>query len=663
MSVFDIFKKKLPEKFPSYLLNSTFGTPKWSTQKDYEYVKEGYNKIVWVYACVSLLASCGSKVDWELWRVGKGSNTKDKQIFEHPIVNLINKQVNPTLTSKDFFEMWITYLALQGKFFATLNNSVLPTQIYPLYPHLTQPIPDRQNFVSGFEYRISNETRIYKTKEVIWSKLFDPLDFYEGLSPIKAMARTIDTENEAVDWNKSQLQNQAVPPGAIQVQNPSPEMQNKLRTEWLKRYGGAKNARVPLVLNAEKANYIPFGLSAVDMDFLNQRKVNMVEICAGFGIDPIMVGASDSKTFANYEQAERALWNETIIPKYLEKIRQELNLYVASKYGDNLEIRYNTEAVEALQDNQEELSKRAERLFKAGLLSKNEARGLVNYDEVEGGEEYFANPTAEIEKEPKDNEKAQKKKSINLDSEEKKEMYWKQVENDREKYDKATEKQFQKAFDEERKAVVKAIENKKDYNKVIDNMANNKQNILKAMYTLAITDFGEQSYKKIAKNQKADKKFRLSEFIKKWIAKITGERIVLINDTTKDSIKQRIKLGLDEGLSIQKIAKTIDDLYLEQIIPNRSTVIARTEVVSASNFGSLQGAEQAQEDFDIEIKKIWIRTFDERVRDTHALAGDHKPIPLDEKFSVGDSKLDMPGDPDGLAKEVINCRCAIGYAD
>jgi len=102
-------------------------------------------------------------------------------------------------------------------------------------------------------------------------------------------------------------------------------------------------------------------------------------------------------------------------------------------------------------------------------------------------------------------------------------------------------------------------------------------------------------------------------------------------------------------------------LYLDNIIPNRSMVIARTEVIGASNYGSLSGAEQAQEDFDLEIKKIWIRTFDDRVRETHKKAGDHKPIDLDAKFKVGKAELKYPADPDGLASETIQCRCAIGY--
>jgi len=106
---------------------------------------------------------------------------------------------------------------------------------------------------------------------------------------------------------------------------------------------------------------------------------------------------------------------------------------------------------------------------------------------------------------------------------------------------------------------------------------------------------------------------------------------------------------------------TIDELYLEQFIPNRSETIARTEVVRASNFGSMSAAMQAEDDFDIELKKIWIRTYDSRVRDAHAKAGSHKPIPLDEKFVVGGEKLLMPGDPNGSASNTIRCRCAIGY--
>lgn len=666
MGFLDFFKKAKTD-YPTWLNASTYGNPKWSTQKDEDYLRHAYNRVVWVYACVSTIAGNVSSVPWELWRIGKGRNTDDRQVFDHPILDLINNRVSPQMSSKDFFDLWATYLATQGKFYATMNNPVIPTQLYPLYGHKVKPIPSKEKFVSGFEYQTSNDTTTYRDKDVIWSKFNDPLDFYEGMSPIRALARTIDTENEAVDWNKSQLQNQAVPPGAIQVQNPSPEMQNRLRTEWIKRYGGAKNARVPLVLNAEKASYVPFGLSSVDMDFIDQRKLNRIEICSAFGIPSQVVGDPEGQTYANYEEADKAMWKNTLIPKYLESIRADLDLYIAKKYNENLEIRYCLDDVASLQEDINDRSKRARENFKAGIIKKNEARTEIGFEEdTEGnGDKYVYEIMGSIDteegKEPKEDAKSVKKKAMNLIDEAEKEMHWKSVEEDRAKIEEGAIKQFEKAFEIERKAVVDDVEN---YEKIIDGLAEDKIKRLTAIYNVSIQMFGEQSYNKIKKAQKKESLFnRLSTTIKDWIKFVTAERITMINDTTKDKIKQRIKLGIDEGLSIDDIAGTIDELYLTQIIPNRSVTIARTEVVSSSNYGSLQGAMQAEDDFEIELKKIWIRTFDDRVRDTHATAGGHKPIALDKKFSVGDDKLLMPGDPNGSAKETIRCRCTVGYQD
>ena len=41
------------------------------------------------------------------------------------------------------------------------------------------------------------------------------------------------------------------------------ELAEKLGEEWVKRYGGGKNARKPLILNSDKASYIPLGLSTI----------------------------------------------------------------------------------------------------------------------------------------------------------------------------------------------------------------------------------------------------------------------------------------------------------------------------------------------------------------------------------------------------------------
>ena len=187
MAFLDLFRKAKNTEYPAYLDFSTYGTPKWSTQKDEDYIRQAYNKVVWVYSCVSIIAGNVSSVPWELWRIGKGKETNDKQIFDHPILDIINGSINPNMTSKDFFDLWATYLATQGKFFATMNNPVIPTQIYPLYPHKVKPIPSRINFVSGFEYMTSGETKIYSDKDIIrlyYSNKLDKLVMNRSDTPV-----------------------------------------------------------------------------------------------------------------------------------------------------------------------------------------------------------------------------------------------------------------------------------------------------------------------------------------------------------------------------------------------------------------------------------------------------------------------------------------------
>jgi uncharacterized protein with gpF-like domain len=82
-------------------------------------------------------------------------------------------------------------------------------------------------------------------------------------------------------------------------------------------------------------------------------------------------------------------------------------------------------------------------------------------------------------------------------------------------------------------------------------------------------------------------------------------------------------------------------------------MIARTETLAATNFA----AYAVYSHFAVPSKR-WVGTLDERIRDTHAAAHD-QVVPLDEPFKVGGARMMFPGDPDGPASEVINCRCTL----
>lgn len=119
-----------------------------------------------------------------------------------------------------------------------------------------------------------------------------------------------------------------------------------------------------------------------------------------------------------------------------------------------------------------------------------------------------------------------------------------------------------------------------------------------------------------------------------------------------ERLTNSLATSLIKGESIRDIAKGIQSTTERSL--KQSITIARTETIRARNTGRYINLEQAK-GLGIKLTKVWEATNDDRTRDEHSLM-DGEEVEVDELFSNG---LMFPGDPNGEAKEVINCRCRI----
>ena len=157
-------------------------------------------------------------------------------------------------------------------------------------------------------------------------------------------------------------------------------------------------------------------------------------------------------------------------------------------------------------------------------------------------------------------------------------------------------------------------------------------------------------------SSKAEPKFNISKDMNDYINDFTANKIKLINDTTKQDVKYIILKNLEAGNRMRSIEYDLRQLY-DGFNKSRAKTIARTEVAGISNYGSLMGAFEA----GAKTKK-WIPILDKFTRDSHWEMEDYQEIELDEYFNVGNSKMQYPGDPNGAAEEVINCRCSLNFS-
>lgn len=140
-------------------------------------------------------------------------------------------------------------------------------------------------------------------------------------------------------------------------------------------------------------------------------------------------------------------------------------------------------------------------------------------------------------------------------------------------------------------------------------------------------------------------------------------RIKTITNTTSDRINTVVQQILTDaelgGFGIDKIRQNLTDAIGSSIRGNvraRAKAIAQTEIISASN----QASQFAADSTGYEYRKFWSTSGLPNIRPSHIEAEQYSNsrdgLKKDETFPNG---LLYPGDPNGSAEEIINCRCTI----
>lgn len=112
--------------------------------------------------------------------------------------------------------------------------------------------------------------------------------------------------------------------------------------------------------------------------------------------------------------------------------------------------------------------------------------------------------------------------------------------------------------------------------------------------------------------------------------------------------------GFEKGESIDQLAARLR--ASAGMTAKKAVLVARTQVLDASNAGSIATARAA----GIDMQKEWMSAEDLRVRPEHVLANGQK-VDLNAKFTVGGYECDRPHDPTLPPALRYSCRCTTGY--
>jgi HK97 family phage portal protein len=188
-----------------------------------------------------------------------------------------------------------------------------------------EPIPDRDKFISHYEYCGPNGERIrLERDEVIQLRMPNPLDPYRGLGPVQSILVDLDSSRYSAEWNRNFFANSAEPGGVIEVDKRlSDDEFDEMNTRWGEQHKGVSNAhRVAIIEHGAK--WVDRKYTMRDMQFAELRGVSRDVIREAFGIPKFAVGDVDDVNRATADASSAWFAEHLTVPR-LERIKAALN--------------------------------------------------------------------------------------------------------------------------------------------------------------------------------------------------------------------------------------------------------------------------------------------------------------------------------------------------
>lgn len=365
--------------------------PRFTPRQYDQLAKEGYQKNIIAYRCVRLISQNAAAVPWVVYQGPAGARVRAE---DHPLLTLL-RQPNASQGGAQFFEAVYSFYLIAGNSYL---EAVAPgddvRELWSLRPDRMRILPGAHGVPEAYRYQVGGRFVDFKADPftgrgtILHLKNFHPLDDWYGMSPLEAAAFSIDQHNDAAKWNASLLQSGARPSGAL-VYKPgnsdaadvlSDAQRQALKDELEHYFSGGENAGRPLVLEGG-LDWRDMSLSPKDMDWLAGKDVSAREIALAFHVPPQLIGIDGSMTFANFEQARLALYDDAVLP-LINHVKDELNQWLAPRFGDDVEISYDPDAIEALAPRRE---KTWQRISSADFMTTNEKRRAVGLSPIADG--------------------------------------------------------------------------------------------------------------------------------------------------------------------------------------------------------------------------------------------------------------------------------------
>ena len=400
MGLFDFFtKKKINTLFPTIPMNSQIaierGIVTWQGADQRSFVDDGYVANDIVYSIIKLITDKAKIAPFHVYKVvdekaakkykslaaQKDINLKEletlhKKAYElytgDQRLNELLKYPNEEDCWSDLVEQWCGFKLITGnsfiygKLIEAGNNQgkpfelfALPSQYMAIIANINVFPPTRAGYQLYYGQMWS-----FDTKEILHDKYFNPQwgvtggQLY-GQSPLRAAAKNLTRSNEAKTAAVASFQNGG-PAGVLFMNDErfdptSGQAQAQALKTAVSQKGGSANFN-SIAVSGYKVDWKQIGLSPVELNIIESEKWDLKALCNIYGVPSQLLNDSDSKTYNNQREGEKALTLRCAIP-LLNALTENLNRKLHTDWGykgTNLYVDYDLSVYGELEANKSE---------------------------------------------------------------------------------------------------------------------------------------------------------------------------------------------------------------------------------------------------------------------------------------------------------------------
>ena len=371
MAWYDFWKQEKLNPAQEEIVVSLEGSGPIASREIVHNYKAYYEYLEVVNRAVNMIVDDAAEIPLRVGEPIQGLNSVTKGIRRSRVDLLLNKEPNPFQDVSTFKRNLIIDYILDGNIFIYFDG----VSLYHLPANYMDIEPDKRTYVQGYTFQTSID---YTPDEIIHVKENSFHSIYRGTSRLRAAQRSMSQLTRMREFQDNFFKNGAVP--GLVIKSPSvisEKNKERMIQSWVTRYRPDGGGRRPLVLDGGMELDSISNINFRELDFESSIDSANKEVLKVLGVPPIML---DSGNNANIRPNHRMYYLETILP-IIEKLNKALERFFGYQITPDISN------IPALQPELRDSAAYYSTLVNAGIITPNEAREALNYDEVFGAGE------------------------------------------------------------------------------------------------------------------------------------------------------------------------------------------------------------------------------------------------------------------------------------